>query len=513
MTSLSDNNGSSTHQTQPVTPETQESTAHSKSKINPPKFDRPVILRQSPAWSIAIACTLMAVTTLTVAWACIAKIEEAIPAQGKLEPVGAVKNVQAPVGGVVQEIRVKEGERVEAGKTLLNFDRTAAQAEFQSLTKIRDSLQRENNFYRGQMQGKTTVNVATLEKLPELASLTDNRAALIAENQYYLARISGANVPSGNLNVAQQARFRASQVELESRVAAAQLEVEQLSQQLSQVRVQLANAKNILATNQKILNDIKPLLAVGGIPRLQVLRQEQEVGTSQAEVVRLQQEETRLQLAIAQAQKRLQNTVATTNDDLYTRISENEKRIAEIDSQLTKAIVENEKRIRETDSQLEQIKLTLQYQELRSPVSGKVFDLQPKGAGYVANTSEPILKIVPDDTLVARVFITNRDIGFVKPDMNVDVRIDSFPYSEFGDVKGKIVRIGSDALPPDEIYPFYRFPAEIKLEQQSIVINGEEVNLQSGMSVSANIKTRKRPVISIFTDLFIRKIDSLKSSR
>ncbi|MDY6786302.1 MAG: HlyD family type I secretion periplasmic adaptor subunit [Cyanobacteriota bacterium] len=477
-----------------------------------PRFDRAVMLRQSPVWSIAIAATLMGVTTIAIAWACFAKIEEAIPAQGKLEPVGAVKNVQAPVGGVIEEIRVKEGESVDAGEPLLTFDQTAAKAQLESLTKIRTSLTQENNFYRGQMKGSSTIDAATLAKTPELTSLTENRASLIAENQYYLARLSGETTPTGNLNVAQQARFRASQNELESRIAEARLEVEQLTQQLNQAKIQLANAREVLATNQKILDDIKPLLEVGGIPRLQILRQEQEVGTQKSEVLRLQQEEKRLQLAIAQARERLQNTAATTQDDLYTRLSENEKRVAEIDSQLTKAIVENEKEIKEIDSQLEELKLTLRYQELQSPVSGTVFDLQPTGAGYVANSSEPILKIVPNDTLVARVFITNKDIGFVNQGMPVDVRIDSFPYSEFGDVKGTVVRVGSDALPPDEIYQFYRFPAEIKLEDQEISINGKPVELQSGMSVSANIKTRKRPVISIFTDLFIRKIDSLKSS-
>ncbi|MDY7015243.1 MAG: HlyD family efflux transporter periplasmic adaptor subunit [Cyanobacteriota bacterium] len=495
---ITDTNGASAPQTQPPSP--------------PPRFDRAVILRQSPVWSIAIACTLMGVTVLTIVWACFAKIEEAIPAQGKLEPVGAVKNVQAPVGGVVEEIRVKEGEKVKAGQPLLTFDQTAAKAKVESLTKIRNSLVRENNFYRGQMRGSSTVDVATLEELPELTSLTENRAALMAENQYYLARLGGGQTPVANLNASQQARFSASQVELDSRIAAARLEVEQLTQQLGQARIQLANARDVLATNQRILNDIRPLLEEGGISRLQVLRQEQEVGTQTSEVLRLQQEEKRLQLAIAQAREQLQNTAAVTQDDFYTRISENEKRIAEIDSQLTKAIVENEKQIKEIESELEELKLTLRYQALESPTSGQVFDLQPTGAGYVANSSEPILKIVPDDTLVARVFITNKDIGFVNEDMEVDVRIDSFPYSEFGDVKGKVVRVGSDALPPDEIYQFYRFPAEIELERQSITIEGKPVDLQSGMSVSANIKTRKRPVISIFTDLFIRKIDSLKSS-
>ncbi|MEB3164679.1 MAG: hypothetical protein VKK80_15730, partial [Prochlorothrix sp.] len=98
-----------------------------------------------------------------------------------------------------------------------------------------------------------------------------------------------------------------------------------------------------------------------------------------------------------------------------------------------------------------------------------------------------------------------------KTSVCVDVRIDSFPYSEFGDVKGKLISIGSDALPPDEIYQFYRFPAKVELERQAMAIENQEVALQSGMSVSVNIKTRKRPIITFLTDLFVRKIDTLRS--
>jgi hemolysin D len=97
--------------------------------------------------------------------------------------------------------------------------------------------------------------------------------------------------------------------------------------------------------------------------------------------------------------------------------------------------------------------------------------------------------------------------------MNVDVRIDSFPFSEYGDVKGKLVSVGSDALPPDQIHPYYRFPAKISLERQSLLINGRTVPLQSGMSISGNIKVRDRSVISIFTDLFTKNVESLKFVR
>ncbi|BBD70722.1 hemolysin secretion protein HlyD [Nostoc commune NIES-4072] len=61
-----------------------------------PKFDQPVILRQSRKWSRAILWGLMAVTTGTIIWANLAKIEEAVSATGKLEPTGTVKEIQAP---------------------------------------------------------------------------------------------------------------------------------------------------------------------------------------------------------------------------------------------------------------------------------------------------------------------------------------------------------------------------------------------------------------------------------
>ncbi len=120
---------------------------------------------------------------------------------------------------------------------------------------------------------------------------------------------------------------------------------------------------------------------------------------------------------------------------------------------------------------------------------------------------------MPPENLVAQVFITNNDIGFVKSGMPVDVRLDSFPYTEFSDIQGQLIRVGSDVLPPDQAHPYYRFPAEIRLTKQSININGTDVPLQSGMSLSANINLRKRTVMSIFTDKFLGKIESLKYTR
>lgn len=89
---------------------------------SPSSFDSPVILQQSSVWSQAILWGLMTVTTAAVVWACVAKIEEAVPAAGKLEPVGTVKEVQAPLNGVVKAIYVEDGQRVNKGDRLLELD-------------------------------------------------------------------------------------------------------------------------------------------------------------------------------------------------------------------------------------------------------------------------------------------------------------------------------------------------------------------------------------------------------
>ncbi|MCP6761704.1 MAG: HlyD family efflux transporter periplasmic adaptor subunit [Fischerella sp. CENA71] len=489
----------------------REKPRETPSEIN--DFDQPVILKQSRIWSHAIIWSIVGVTSFSFVWACTARIDESVPVQGKLEPKGLVKEIQAPVGGVINKIHVQEGQRVEKGDLLVSFDPTVVQAKLRSLQEVRASLVRENIFYRTQMQTSTANSTKREFHIsPELASLTENRVALVRENELYRAELLG-NKAIRNLSPELRERLINRQAERDSRIATARLDVEQLTKQLNQVQVQLDSARSSLVTNLEIASNLNSLVKKGAFARLTYLEKQQTADASKAEVNRLVQEEQRLRLAIAQSQKKLENAIALSKEDLLSKIADNDKRIAEIDSQLTKVMVENKKRIQELNSQISEIFSTLKYQEIRATTSGIVFDLKPRSSGYVYNTSESILKIVPPENLVAQVFITNNDIGFVKNGMPVDVRIDSFPYTEYSDIRGEVVRIGSDALPPDQNTPYSRFPAEIRLSKQSINVNGKEVSLQSGMSLNANINVRKRTVMSIFTEKFLGKIESLKYTR
>jgi hemolysin D len=478
--------------------------------VPPQAFDRPIILQRSPILSRAVLWGIVGVTSFTFIWACVAKIDEAIPATGKLEPQGAVQEVKVPINGVVQQVNVREGQRVKQGEVMLTLDPTTAQAQQTALQKVKSALMEETAVYRSVLQNPDAPAPAAGPGSAEVIALTQSRSKLIAEAQLYQAQLTGDS-PGGASN--QQFRLQTYQAETASRQAVAQLEIDQLERQLAELQVQFASAQDLLAVNQGIYRDLEPVAKQGGISRVQFLQQQQEVRTRQAQVDQLAQSQERIQLAIAQAQEKLRNTVANSVQDTSIKLSETEKRIAEIDGQLNKAIVENQKRIAELDSQLSQAQMTLQYQALRAPAAGTVFDLKASAPGFVINPTEAVLKVVPDNSLMVEVFITNKDIGFIQVGMPVDIRVDTFPFSEFGDIKGKLVAIGTDALPPTQLRPFYSFPVKIQLDQQFLQVNGREVPLQSGMGVSVNIKTRSRTIMSIFNDGLAKGLESLKFMR
>jgi hemolysin D len=585
-------------------------TTTSNPTIQDHRTNQSVIFQRSQIWSRAIGWGIMGLIVAIVGWALIAHIDEAIPADGKLEPIDDAKKIQAPMSGVVKQIYVKNGDKVKAGDLLLRLESIVPESQLTYLASTKVSLEAENSFYREQMslgggKGKGEGGKGIKIKIaPEILALTSSRSALIAENQLYRAEMSGKG--STSLTPDQQKRLESSVNELNTRLSAGKSEIGQVQKQLAENRVrrqglvnqqagiqsnitsinsEIASGRDSLATalgqidrqisqnqakisasqktltiNKKILTELKPAGEEGAIARTQIDRQEQEViasdseleqqlqeqsrlqleknrlvSTSKAdtqrqqqriqeqqqllkqrnsEIAQLDEEYSRLQLSANQSQAKLDNNKALNRKDLFTRIAENDKRIAEIDSQLNKSIVENEKKITEITNQIAQANQSLKYQEIRSPVAGEVFELKVYKEGVVnSNSPDALVQIVPNKDAIAKVYITNKDIGFVKIGQQVDVRIDTFNFSEFGDVKGTIEWIGSDALPPDQIYPFARFPAKIKLARQTLTVKGSAIQLKPGMSVKANIKLRDRTVMSIFTDMFSKQSDGIKNLR
>ena len=192
----------------------------------------------------------------------------------------------------------------------------------------------------------------------------------------------------------------------------------------------------------------------------------------------------------------------------------------EADNDLSKSVIKQDQQnfiyrreIAELLGQYTENRITLDQMEIRAPLAGIVFDLKPTNKGYSAQMTETILKIVPLDKLQAKIDIPSSDIGFIRKGMEVDISIDSFPASDFGVITGKISRISSDALKPDQNNSFntYNYPATIELDSQKLRLkNGDLLSLKVGMSLNANIKLRKVSYLQLLLTTFKDKTNSLK---
>ena len=197
---------------------------------------------------------------------------------------------------------------------------------------------------------------------------------------------------------------------------------------------------------------------------------------------------------------------------LETELSDLDEQQDRINIEIEKTALSSQQSIDRLNAELKKAELRLQYQNVVSPASGIVFNPQVAPEGVIAS-GERIVSIVPQKGLYAEVFVSNKDIGYIKINQEAKVRIDAFPFSRYGELPAHITQIGADALPPDSTYNFYRFPVKLKLKKYQLERDGISIPLKSGMSVTTNLKLRDKRVISLISDIFVDQTDSVKSIR
>lgn len=358
------------------------------------------VIQQSPVWMRATTYGLMGTAVFALGWLGLAKTDEVVTVQGKLEPLGSVQEIQMPVGGIASEILVQDGEEVKAGQVVMRLDAETNQ-------------QRHDSF----LESQTLKQRQLALKQTEL-------------DQYLLLNKEEEKMLERNLEL-----------------------------------------------QNEILSRFKSLNEAGAASELQYLQQLNKVAEVNGKLNQIRVDRLRQQAVQKQ------------------QIQQLKAELEELEAAITETSV------------------NLRHQVLRSPVDGIVFDLKPRGEGYAAQGTETVMKIVPYDTLEAKVEIPSDQIGFVRVGMRADLNIDSFPASDFGVLEGEVKSIGSDALPPSQIdnRPEYRYPAMIQLSSQQLKLKGgEQLPLQVGMSLSSNIKLRKVSYLQLLLGTFQDKVDSLR---
>ena len=246
---------------------------------------------------------------------------------------------------------------------------------------------------------------------------------------------------------------------------------------VSSLRERKEGLKRALLTEEEIYTNIIPLAQQGAFKRTELLRQRNRVEQLESEV--------------AQARANLQ----------------------EVQAQLLKMEQESLREISDLERQLVEVEDTLSKEILSSPVDGLVFGLVPSSPGYATSAGEILVNVVPGGVLEAKIFITNRDVGFLKKGMKAQVRVDAFPYTQFGSLPGTLKSVGTLPIKPDAQNPQPRFPAYIALQRETLRKGRDEFPVSAGQSVQANLILRDKRVISLLTDAVQKALDSLRAIR
>lgn len=387
-------------------------------------------------------------------WAATTDISGAVVAGGALVVESNVKKVQHPTGGVVGEVRVREGDLVKAGDVLLRLDDTQTRANLAIVTKALDEL-------------------AARQARDEAER---DAAAQVTFPADLLARIAEPDVARA---VEGERRF------FETRRSAREGQVAQLRERISQLREQIQGLDDQVAAKQREISLIEEELKGVRILWQKNLIQLARLTALERDAARLQGERGALISNIAQTRGKIVETelqIIQIDQDLRSEVS---KDLAEIRSRTSEYV---ERKVAAED-QLRRI-------EIRSPQDGMVHQLTAHTVGGVISPQgEPIMLIVPAaDALSAEVKIAPQDIDQVRVGQTAVVRFPAFNQRTTPELQGEVTRISADvSLDQKSGVSFYTLRINVP-ESELERLKG--LRLVPGMPVETFIRTGDRTVIS-----------------
>jgi membrane fusion protein, type I secretion system len=386
-------------------------------------------------------------------WASTAEIAGALIAPGFVVVDSNVKKVQHPTGGVVGEVRVRDGDRVKAGDTLVRLDETVTRANLAIVHKGLIELYARKARLAAERDGTETVG--TPKELADKTGDADVREALGSERKLFELR------RTARLGQKQQLRQRIAQLQeeirgLEAQQAAKTKETELIEQEL--VGMRELWKKNLIP-----------------IDKLTALERE---------TARLQGERGQLIASAAQAKG---------------KIAETELQILQVDQDLSSDVA---KELRETDGKIgeyverkvaaeDQLKRT----DIRAPQDGVVFQSTANTVGGVVTAGDPIMLIVPEtDTLLVEAKVDPKDIDKVQFGQPVLLRFSAFDIRTTPEINGTVARVAADTSADQRTGQTY-YVVRIAMTPDEIGRLGN-VRLTPGMPVEAFIQTGQRTMLS-----------------
>ena len=450
-------------------------------------------------WTKLITQVILVGVAVGAGWSIVARVDVVVTASGKLEPLSQSQVIQSRAGGVVTAVLVREGQAVKQGQLLMQLDKTPLYNQLQALLLQRDRLVKEIAVLRTAREGRA---MASLGKdwagvPPELMNQVQRRLLMVAQ-------LSGD--PS-HLSPEQRQRYDLFEQQLRDRQDISNLQELDIRARMNEAESQRAQTEFQLQTEQELLARLKPLTEQGAISRVTLLQRRVSVNDLKSQQTQNLLKQQQLEISRVQSRAEEGKTMNETLQDVQRQLSE-------LDAKFDSTIKDSQSQLIDVNGKLSQVQLDLKSQDLRAPTDGVVFELGAKLPGTVSQAGQTLLQVVPNESLTAQAKVANADIANIRVGMPVDVRVDAYPFTEFGSLKGVVSKVGSEAVKVSEQSPGATvFPIEVRLDRQFLEHQSKRLELTPGMSIATLVKVRQRAPISYVTEEITKVFDGLKTVR
>jgi HlyD family secretion protein len=410
--------------------------------------------RRSMRRHLVAAIVVVSVLVVGVGgWAATAVISGAVVASGSVVVDSNVKKVQHPTGGIVGELRVRDGDRVHAGDVVVRLDETVTRANLAIVTKGLGEMMARKARLESERDGLDTITFPA--QLVADAGDPDRAAAMDSESKLFNLRKTARS--------GQKAQLRERVAQLGEEITGLAAQQNSKSKEIALVERELAGVRDLW--NKSLVQ----------LTRLTALERE---------AARLDGERGQLVAAAAQAKGKIAETalqILQIDQDIASDVA---KELREVDGKIGELV---ERKVAAED----QLKRT----DIRAPQDGTVFQLAVHTVGGVITAGDPIMLIVPEaDNLSVEVKVNPQDIDQLQLNQKAILRFSAFNIRTTPEIEGVVTRISADTSTDQRTGQSY-YTVRIAMPAEQIERLGE-VKLLPGMPVEAFMQTRDRTMLS-----------------
>ena len=402
-------------------------------------------IEHDPRYARTVIWASAAVFFLLVLWAAIARIDEVTKGEGKVVPSREVQVIQSLDGGIVSQIAVADGQSVKQGQLLLKIDPTRVESSLRENRAQYLSLLARAARLQALSDGKPFQPPAEVVRdMPQVAE---------QERVLYESSLQGSQA---NLDIARQ-------------------QLAQRTEELQEIRAKRDQAAQSYELAEKEYNVTKPLEQSGAVSNVELLRLEREVVRNRGERDMANSQIPRIQSAIEEARRKVQEVEATSRNQVRGELSETMVKLNSLSAG--------------SEGLADRVKQT----EIRSPVNGTVKRLLINTVGGVVQPAKDIVEIVPsEDALVLEAKVVPRDIAFIRPGQAALVKFTAYDFATYGGLDAIVENVGADTVTDEKGNAFYT----IRVRTKRAYIGDRHLPIIPGMVAEVDILTGKKSVLS-----------------